>query len=234
MADFSTTAESPASFAAPQGVVAFVGSALFFPCASLAAVPGEFPTFEAVRCPDLNALPAERLKLLVVEETFAEDLVADFPGYRGAAGRAPVALAYRDAAIARQVFLELQETAVLRECGFLKMAASLEVWLSVLRLLMLREPHVPVELLSAPHGDEGRGGRRQAQVVGGGLSRREQEVLALVATGRRNKAIAAELRLSEHTVKLHVHHIIKKLGVRNRTGAAEWFLARRAGSGRAR
>ena len=37
--------------------------------------------------------------------------------------------------------------------------------------------------------------------------------------------MAAELGLSEHTVKLHIHHLINKLGVSNRTGAAIWFLA---------
>jgi two-component system, NarL family, nitrate/nitrite response regulator NarL len=48
------------------------------------------------------------------------------------------------------------------------------------------------------------------------LSPRELEVALLVSRGLRNKEIARELRLSEGTVKLHVHHIFLKLGARRR------------------
>lgn len=58
------------------------------------------------------------------------------------------------------------------------------------------------------------------------LTPREREVLELVSQGCRNKIIAHELGVSEHTVKLHIHHIITKIGVRNRTAAATWYLSR--------
>lgn len=45
------------------------------------------------------------------------------------------------------------------------------------------------------------------------LTPREREVLARIARGRRNKQIAAELGLSENTVKVHRHHIMEKMGV---------------------
>ena len=51
------------------------------------------------------------------------------------------------------------------------------------------------------------------------LSDREVEVLSLVAEGRSNAEIAAELYLSVGTVKAHVHHIFGKLLVRNRSQA---------------
>src|SRR5262249_36267185 len=51
------------------------------------------------------------------------------------------------------------------------------------------------------------------------LSRREQEVLSLIATGSTNKEIAAHLHLSPHTVKEHTSAIYRKLGVRNRAEA---------------
>jgi ATP/maltotriose-dependent transcriptional regulator MalT len=51
------------------------------------------------------------------------------------------------------------------------------------------------------------------------LSRRETDVLTLLCRGQTNKQIAATLFLSEATVKVHVRHILKKLGVRTRTQA---------------
>jgi NarL family two-component system response regulator LiaR len=52
------------------------------------------------------------------------------------------------------------------------------------------------------------------------LTRREREVLELVAAGRSNKRIALELGIAEKTVKTHVGHLLAKLGVADRTQAA--------------
>ena len=53
-----------------------------------------------------------------------------------------------------------------------------------------------------------------------GLTEREVEVLRLIAKGRTNKEIAAELFISEKTVHHHVSSIFAKIGVGNRTEAA--------------
>jgi DNA-binding CsgD family transcriptional regulator len=52
------------------------------------------------------------------------------------------------------------------------------------------------------------------------LSYREEEVLGLIALGLTNKEIAGTLFISEATAKVHVRHILEKLGVRTRTEAA--------------
>jgi DNA-binding CsgD family transcriptional regulator len=54
---------------------------------------------------------------------------------------------------------------------------------------------------------------------GHGLTRRELEVLRLVAAGETNKAIAGKLSLSEKTVGRHVSNILAKLNVSSRTAA---------------
>ena len=49
------------------------------------------------------------------------------------------------------------------------------------------------------------------------LTAREREIAGLVMSGLRNKSIAGELQLCEGTVKIHLHNIYRKLGIRNRT-----------------
>jgi DNA-binding NarL/FixJ family response regulator len=55
-----------------------------------------------------------------------------------------------------------------------------------------------------------------------GLSPRESEILRRLAAGRSNKQIARELWLSEHTVKYHLTHVYRKIGVRGRTEATRF------------
>jgi DNA-binding NarL/FixJ family response regulator len=58
------------------------------------------------------------------------------------------------------------------------------------------------------------------------LTRREIEVLTVVATGARNKEVAATLGISEDTVKMHIKSIIIKLGAEDRTGAVTTAIKR--------
>jgi NarL family two-component system response regulator LiaR len=58
----------------------------------------------------------------------------------------------------------------------------------------------------------------------GVLTPREREILALLARGLANKAIARHCGLSEKTVKTHVSNILGKLGVADRTQAALWAV----------
>jgi DNA-binding NarL/FixJ family response regulator len=59
----------------------------------------------------------------------------------------------------------------------------------------------------------------QSEPVPASLSRREREVVALMAGGATNKEIAERLFLSPHTVKDHTSAVYRKLGVRNRAEA---------------
>jgi DNA-binding NarL/FixJ family response regulator len=72
-------------------------------------------------------------------------------------------------------------------------------------------------LIDALHGVEERDRVRDQAAV---LSSREREVLALVSRGARNREIAAELHISEFTVKRHVQNILNKLEVPSRRSAA--------------
>ncbi|MGI8424572.1 MAG: response regulator transcription factor [Chloroflexota bacterium] len=54
------------------------------------------------------------------------------------------------------------------------------------------------------------------------LTRRECDVVALIARGLTNRQIAGELVISERTVVGHVEHILAKLGMRSRVQVAAW------------
>ena len=58
---------------------------------------------------------------------------------------------------------------------------------------------------------------RQAEALS--FSRRERQVLELLACGKTNRAIGKDLYISESTVKFHMHAILDKLDARNRTQA---------------
>lgn len=51
-----------------------------------------------------------------------------------------------------------------------------------------------------------------------GLTRREYEIAVLAARGLANKEIARELGVSDGTIKLHLHKVYRKLGIRSRYG----------------
>jgi DNA-binding NarL/FixJ family response regulator len=61
---------------------------------------------------------------------------------------------------------------------------------------------------------------------GAALTRRELEVLRLVASGLTNRQIADRLVLSVHTVERHVNNLYRKLGVRNRAEATVLAIRR--------
>jgi DNA-binding CsgD family transcriptional regulator len=64
--------------------------------------------------------------------------------------------------------------------------------------------------------------RKWAAKPAGGLTARELEVLRLVATGKTNRSIAADLFLSEKTVARHVSNIFSKLGLSSRAAATAY------------
>jgi DNA-binding NarL/FixJ family response regulator len=71
---------------------------------------------------------------------------------------------------------------------------------------------------------EQQGKEKPQQPLHEALTPREGEVLTLLAQGRTNREIARRLTISPGTAKLHVHRVIKKLGVSDRTQAALYAI----------
>lgn len=119
--------------------------------------------------------------------------------------------------------------------GYIPKTSSPDVTISAIQLVLAGGIYVPPHILqqsanlsvsSAPK-PEPEIHLEAAQITA--LSRRQLEVLDLIASGKSNQAIADELGLTIPTVKMHVSGIFKKLVVRNRTEAvAKYSELRRA------
>ena len=83
---------------------------------------------------------------------------------------------------------------------------------------VIRAAHAGRRVL-APEATDALVSDRQRPTVGGDLTARERELLALMTRGLNNQEIAAELAIAVPTVKFHVTNILAKLHVDNRTEA---------------
>lgn len=146
-------------------------------------------------------------------------------------------LAYATMNEVRGVLRSVEDYAPFERLSFLPMLAKVDAVISILHLLISGECHVSNEVVKMllenqeAHSDDlaAHPSRFPAscQADLDVLTTREMEVLSLLSEGAPNKTIAEELALSQSTVKLHIHHIIAKLGVRNRTEAAVSYLGSR-------
>ncbi len=84
------------------------------------------------------------------------------------------------------------------------------------------DPAVQQHLLDAIAASHDGANGAAAPRVPGGLTAREAEVLALIARGMSNAEIAAQLVVSEATVKSHINHLFAKTGVRDRAQAVAY------------
>ncbi|PWK76887.1 response regulator transcription factor [Aminobacter sp. AP02] len=118
--------------------------------------------------------------------------------------------------------------------GVLPMNLRLDLWLSVIRLMLRGGEYFPADLIrsyakrlnreaTVPDRLDATDSRVATRTYVGELTARELQILEMVSRGLQNKTIATSFGLSEHTVKVHLHNIISKLGAHNRTEAAALF-----------
>ncbi len=204
------------------------------------------------RVPDLDALRFARMTetgtvkpayMVVVHESCARALLSALEQGADYLPKQRLAIAFENETMACALFADICDELLQWRVSLLPMNTNVTNWVRLLQVIQSGGHYVPPELLQArpepeaniaadpapatapASGDQTAGHASAARETRGpdGLTPREAEVLAMAAAGSPNKLIAGELELSEHTVKLYMHRIIGKLGVRNRTEAAVWY-----------
>ncbi|WP_420586565.1 helix-turn-helix transcriptional regulator [Ruegeria sp.] len=220
--------------------ISFIGKELFFSNQTLRSVQTEFGV-AAHRFDDIGELAnadsarAADGKVVVVDQVMLDDLINRPEVYTAAVGSGCLAFAYRKDKMARFLF-QRWDRQQFGDIGYLPMNVAPDVWRSILRLLMHEELYLPSFLAdcmpAAPNQKTHRlvsdtkaePEAKVAHPLYSRLTRREKQVLRLVSKGQSNKIIAANLGITEHTVKLHVHNVAGKIGVSNRTAAAQFYF----------
>ena len=211
-------------------VIAFLGDGLEFPNHSLEVIGAELPGVDILRLETLDQVRdvtrriCVETTLLVIAEGRRDDVIARYERYSEAAKGSRLVFAYETECNARHVYQSEIGSAV----SFLPMRCRIDAWVAYIRLFCSGETIVPRDLLESNPGKRMpvQAGEDEADDAEIQLTRRENEVLGLVAKGFGNRQIASTIGISEHTVKLHLHNVFAKLEVSNRAGAVARYLRR--------
>ena len=94
--------------------------------------------------------------------------------------------------------------------------AGLGIWLG---LKLTRKPELIIKEVAVPTANEFVLNQERQRALG--ITRRELEILELIASGLSNREIAEKLFVSENTIKTHSSRVFDKLGVKRRTQAVQ-------------
>ena len=208
-----------------------------------AAIESDFPWLSVKAVPDLRLALTEfehPVQLVLLEFGMAHQLREYWPSFAKIHPSARLAfLSNEDTGAILPEQLDWVDPQIVR--GLLGLDTNLDVFLSILRLVLRGGTYFPAgslrqEKRPAIEDRESGGGSasfaspepgKTACALIDKLTKREKEILALIAIGNQNKIIAAALGLSEHTVKIHIHNIITKLGMHNRTEVVALYFEKR-------
>ena len=102
--------------------------------------------------------------------------------------------------------------------GFLTKDAEHDVLLKAIRRVSKGEPYLPAEIMAKLMGGVRENAEKEKlpDAAFGSLTKREKEVMSLLGKGYSNTEVSENLKISVSTVRVHLHHIIQKMGFENR------------------
>lgn len=211
--------------------VSFIGNSFQFSDRLLRILKMDFSDIIFERLPDIDsALNAAHTPRVIVVHEAAENIEEGINILQRKHPDARVAIACKDTRL-----VDLLNSRPCRSpVSALNMDAQVDIWFSILRLLLSGYHYVPVNAQPTRNDRDAYHEKPKLEYAAAEpqarerLTPRELEILPMIAQGAQNKVIADTLGLSIHTVKLHSHNIFTKLGVTNRTGAANWYLSNMA------
>jgi DNA-binding NarL/FixJ family response regulator len=214
----------------------YVGPRRDFPECLVGAVQTAFDDIEVLRLSKVeelfaaNAPDADQVRLVLIHDWLTQDCLDNHDALLACFPNLDVATVCNGQPKNKLALSHLMQCDNVR--GILPFNLPLDVWLCALRLLLsggeyIAKDFVNVVQLSQARPAEPTSRERHPPKAGSNteLTCRQVDVIELVAEGLQNKQIAARLNLSEYTIKIHIHHIIHKLGVHNRTQAAAVYLS---------
>lgn len=111
--------------------------------------------------------------------------------------------------------------------GYIPKSLDPKVLFGAIKIILDGGTYVPINAVSCQQENSSKNSPRDTTSAGRDLTKRQTEVLMLVAEGKSNKQIAFEMGVSEATVKLHINALLRSLGASNRTKAV--ILAQKKG-----
>lgn len=209
----------------------FIGREDFIPRCNMLAIAHYFPDFSITTRNRFSDLPHEEgnaFRSAFIDETYLDALTTEEKGLIKRRCNHIIAVVDTDIQQPPPSIDQLVSDNFIR--GVLPMNLRLEIWLLTVDLFLRGGEFVPASFLrphwrsAQPVEKEVVKPRLETRIAA--LTEREREVLEMVSAGCSNRIIAARCGLSEHTVKVHVHNIIRKLKAPNRTAAAAIFFRR--------
>lgn len=216
----------------------FVGPPDIISAATTAAIEREFPCLSVKYAANMQSVLVDfeaPLRLLLVDMPLAYELSSCASDVLARHPSATFVIVTDGDLSGMTEWLPAIDARLVR--GVLPLNVSLDVLLSMLRIIIRGGTYFPTTAAHDPYAISWDGNRTRPgpairpnveQEIQGKtmdqLTKRENEILARMALGNPNKIIAATFSLSEHTVKIHIHNIITKLGVHNRTEAVAFYF----------
>lgn len=210
----------------PERIILILANTLSVSEPLIDAIGREFPWIHVEQVSHVEAAYeafAHPVTLMLIDVALLKDAEAAAAQLKVAHPQALAAIIEPYDKFATTSMQEIVKSPLIR--SVLPMDLRLDVWLSVIRLMLWGGEYFPFNSITDIAAKE----RADSTTGISELTTRELQVLEMVCAGLQNKLIAAEFTLSEHTVKIHLHNIMRKLGVHNRTEAAARFRSFKSG-----